>query len=91
MKTDELIIKLLVEDLKFHQVTLALRPLELSHEYSLDLISLVIELMMSNRTPSDYWLNTYTDFMNRADECHFWNDKDLTLMATKCYLELKKV
>ena len=89
MEKDELIIKILAEDLKFHQMTLALKPLKIGHEYSLDLVSIVVKLMLADKAPTDNWLNTYADFMNRADECHFWNDLALKTMATECYNELK--
>ncbi len=91
MGKEELIIKLLVEDLKFHQMTLALQPLNMSQEYALDIVSIVATLMLSNQSPSDSWLNIYTDYMNRADECHFWNNLALGSMAKECYGELKNV
>ncbi len=91
MKKEELIIKLLVEDLKFHQMTIALKPLKLSHDHALDIVSIVARLMISSKSPSDDWLNIYTSYMNRADECHFWNDMALSTMAQACYNELREV
>jgi len=91
MKNNELIIKLLIEDLKFHQMTLALKPLKLSIHYSLDIVSIISSIMLSNKRPSDKWLNVYTEHMNKADEYQFWSNMALTSLAHKCYDQLKNV
>ena len=92
MTNENLIIKLLVEDLKFNQVNLALRTICAMEDQSLDIVSIIAELMnIDEFDVSNQWLDVYTSTMGRADQHPLWNDEALTQEARNCLEQLKSL
>lgn len=92
MINENLIIKLLVEDLKFNQVNLALKTICAMEEQSLDIVSIVADLMEIDEVDvSNQWLDAYTSSMGRADQYPLWNEEALTAEARNCFEQLKSL
>lgn len=88
-KNKKLIIKLIQQDLKHNQLTTGLRQLGLdTNLHNLEIMDIVAQLMGISE-PSEKWIETYIDFLNKADQYNISNKgNELIILAKNCYEKL---
>lgn len=90
-----LIVKLIQEDLKHHQLTEGLRSIGLEHFglYNLEIMNMVAELMsMDTENISDTWVDTYGTYMDQAGVFPLKEiNPNLKHIAQECYKALKNL
>lgn len=85
----ELIVRLLVEDYRFQQIVHRMAQINFHFDQSLDLMSIVADLMHSGQQEPDLlWLHAYAEGLEQAYETEFWNSEDLRSIAEAVFQRL---
>lgn len=86
----QLIIRLLIEDYRFQQITHRMRQINFHFDQSLDLMAVIADLMYSdNQEPDLLWLHNYAEGLEEAFEADFWDADALGIIAQATYLRIK--
>lgn len=87
----QLIIRLLIEDYRFQQITHRMRQINFHFDQSLDLMGIIADLMYTdNREPDLLWLHNYAEGLEEAFQAEFWNTEALKLIADDTYARIKQ-
>lgn len=92
MDNEDIITRLILEDLKFNQFLEGLQQYYVTIEYQPELPPLVARLM--GRAPqeiNDDWVDTYNHYMHMARGCAYHDDKMLLEIAGWCRKALAKL
>ena len=92
MKNKTLIIALLQQDLKHHQLILGLDNigLQAGEKHHLEILDIVYDLMQVPQSVEMEWGMTYTNYMNKALRYRIQaNSEGLKQLAELCYTHLK--
>lgn len=92
MNKKEIIIELIVQDLRYNQYTAALRKLGIEiYGFELDFVTIIMKLMGIQECP-DEWLDLYVSFLGRCEEIDTIPlGKNLYPLAEECYNVLIKM
>lgn len=89
IEKEELIVRLLVEDYRFQQIIHRMSQINFHFDQSLDLMSIVAELMHSEQQEPDLlWLHAYAEGLEQAYETEFWNNEELQVIAVAAFQRL---
>lgn len=89
VEKQELIVRLLIEDYRFQQIVHRMAQINFHFDHSLDLMSIVADLMHSNRQEPDLlWLHAYAEGLEQAYKAEFWNNEDLRGIAETSFQRL---
>lgn len=92
MKNKDLIVSLIQQDLKHHQLVLGLDNigLQAGEKHHLELLNVVYDLMEVPQSVEMDWGMTYTNYMNKALRYHIKStSENLRGQAELCYTHLK--
>lgn len=85
----QLIIRLLIEDYRFQQITHRMRQINFHFDQSLDLMGIIADLMYAdNNEPDLLWLHNYAEGLEEAFEAEFWNTDALRHIAQTTFLRM---
>lgn len=92
MNNKEIIIELIVQDLRYNQYTAALRKLGIEiYSFELDFVTITMKLLGIQEC-TDEWLELYVSFLNRCEEFDMIPlGKNLYPLAEECYNALIKI
>jgi hypothetical protein len=88
MTSKELIIMLLIQDMRYHQLVTGITHLGFGNEcHGSDVLLCIAALMdIKDGAVSDDWLEGYMDFLRQAAACSFSTDPlSLQPLAERCY------
>ncbi len=82
LNTEELIIRLLVEDYRFQQIIHRMAQINFHFDQSLDLMSVIADLLLTKKQEPDLlWLHAYAEGLEKAYETDFWDEEALRSVA----------
>ena len=85
----QLIIRLLIEDYRFQQITYRMRQINFHFDQSLELMSIIADLMYTdNKEPDLLWLHNYSEGLEEAFEAEFWDTNALRHIAQATFLRI---
>lgn len=86
---EELIIRLLIEDYRFQQITHHMRLINFHFDQSLDLMSIIAQLITGNSEEPDVaWLHAYAQGLEAVYRAGFWDQMVLESIARSTYSRL---
>lgn len=82
----DLVVRLLVEDYRFQQVIHGMAQINFHFDQSLDLMSLIAEIMIEKgKEPDLLWLHAYAESLEQVYKVDFWNLEDLNKVAEAAF------
>lgn len=85
----QIIVRLLIEDYRFQQITHRMRQINFHFDQSLDLMAIIADLMYAeNKEPDLLWLHNYAEGLERAFEADFWDAEALRHIALATFLKI---
>lgn len=86
---EQLIIRLLIEDYRFQQITHSMRQINFHFDQSLDLMEIIADLIHAdNQEPDLLWFHNYAEGLEAAFQAEFWNTEALRHIAQATFLRI---